>query len=154
MIADLLSEKSVKLNMSAGSKEEAIQELVDLLVSNEASLDGKSLFESARERESRMSTGLGKGVAVFRCRTEDVKQISCSLGIKHGGVEFDAVDGIPVEIFFMIATPKKVDDTYVRILCRLYRILNQETFRSNLLGAQSAEEVLCLVSEEEKEFEG
>ncbi|TET82744.1 PTS sugar transporter subunit IIA [candidate division TA06 bacterium] len=153
MIADLLSENSIKLNMSAGSKEEAIQELVGLLVSNDDSLDGKSLFESARDRENRMSTGLGKGVAVFRCRSEDVKQICCSLGIRHGGVEFDAVDGIPVEIFFMIAAPKKVDDTYVRILCRLYRILNQETFRSHLLGARSAKEVFSLVSEEEKEFE-
>lgn len=153
MITDLLNEKSIKLDMLAGSKEQAIQELVDLLVSNDDSLDGNSLFESAVERENRMSTGLGKGVAVFRCRCEDVKQICCSLGIKHGGVEFDAVDGIPVEILFMIAAPKKVDDTYVQILCRLYRILNQETFRSNLLGARSAKEVFSLVNEEEKEFE-
>jgi len=152
VITDLLCEKSIKLDMLANSKEQAIRELVDSLVSNDDSLNGSSLFESAMERERRMSTGLGKGVAVFRCRSADVKQICCSLGIKRGGVEFDAVDGIPVEIFFMIAAPEKVDDTYVQILCRLYRILNQETFRSNLLGARSAKEIFSLVSEEEKEL--
>ena len=126
MIIDLLHEKSIKLDMLADSKEQAIQELVDLLVSNDDGLNGSSLFESAMERERRMSTGLGKGVAVFRCRSDDVKQICCSFGIKRGGVEFGAVDGIPVEIFFMIAAPEKVNDTYVRILSRLCRILNHE----------------------------
>ncbi|MFQ5905381.1 MAG: PTS sugar transporter subunit IIA [bacterium] len=154
MIADLLSEDSISLSMSATSKEEAIRELAELLVSTDRSLDKESLVKSAMERERRISTGLGKGVAVPRCRIDALKKICCSVGIKRGGIEFDALDGLPVEIFFMVAAPRKTDDTFARILSRLYMVLNRETFRSNLLKARSAREVFSLVSEEEKEFEG
>lgn len=153
MVADLLSEESISLNMSATSKEEAIRELAELLVSTDRTLDKELLVKSVMEREKRMSTGLGKGVAVPRCRIDGLKKIRCSFGIKHGGIQFDALDGLPVEIFFMVAAPRKTNDTYTRILSRLYMVLNQETFRSNLLKAQSARKVFSLVSEEEKEFE-
>jgi PTS system fructose-specific IIC component len=153
MIAELLNEKSISLSMAAVSKEEAIGELVDLLVRTGRNLEKDSLFSSALEREGRLSTSLGKGVAVPRCRADIAKEISCSVGLKHGGIDFDALDGIPVEIFFMIAAPRKSDDTYVQVLSRLYRILNQETFRSNLLKAKTARDVISLVSEEEKELD-
>lgn len=153
MLAELLGARSIKLDMKAESKGEAIGELVDLLSSVESTPEREALIRSAMEREDRMSTGLGKGVAVPRCRTEGIQRILCSLAIKKDGIDFDALDSLPVRIFVMVAAPKKADDTYVKTLSLLYRVLNQETFRANLLKAQSAQEVLTLINEEEKGFE-
>jgi len=153
MLAELLTDKSISLNMKAESKEEAIEELVGLLQLSGSAPDRESLVRSAMDRENRMSTGLGKGVAVPRCRAESVKGIRCSLGIKREGLAFDALDNLPVKIFAMVAAPRKTDEIYVKVLSLLYRVLNQETFRSELLKAGSAAEVITLMTEEEKEFE-
>jgi mannitol/fructose-specific phosphotransferase system IIA component (Ntr-type) len=152
MLAKLLNIDSINLSMKAESKEEAIEELVDLLRLSASSPDRESLTQSAMERENRMSTGLGKGVAVPRCRVEGLKAIRCCLAIKKDGLEFDALDGLPVKIFVMVAAPRTADDTYVKVLSLFYRVLNQETFRSELLKARSGAEVLSLISEEEKGF--
>ena len=153
MLAELLRRESIKLNMKAESKEQAIGELVGLLRIPGSDPDRESLIRSAMDRENHMSTGLGKGVAVPRCRTDALDGILCALAIKREGLEFDALDNLPVKIFIMIAAPRKADDTYVKVLSLLYRVLNQETFRTELLSARSAGEVLTLISEEEKGFE-
>ena len=153
MLAELLTDNSIGLDMKAESKEEAIEELVGLLELGGQTAARESLVRSAMDRENRMSTGLGKGVAVPRCRVEGLKGIRCCLGIKRTGLAFDALDNLPVKIFAMVAAPRKTDEIYVKVLSLLYRVLNQETFRSELLKAGSAAEVLTLITEEEKEFE-
>jgi mannitol/fructose-specific phosphotransferase system IIA component (Ntr-type) len=152
MLAELLNKDSVSLNMKAESKRQAIEELVKLLRLGTSASDREALARSAADRENRLSTALGKGVAVPRCRIDGLEGIRCSLGIKREGLEFDALDNLPVKIFVMVAAPRKTDDTYVKVLSLLYRVLNQETFRSELLKAGSAAEVLSLISEEEKGF--
>jgi PTS system fructose-specific IIC component len=153
LLAELLRSNSIRLNMKAESKEGAINELVRLLEIGGSGQDREALVRSVMDRENRMSTGLGKGVAVPRCRTDSIDRITCSLAIKREGLEFDALDNLPVKIFIMVAAPRKADTEYVKVLSLLYRVLNQETFRTELLNARSAAEVLTLISEEEKGFE-
>ncbi len=153
MIERLLRADAINLEMAASSKEDAIVELVNLAVSTHPKLNRETLVKSATDREKRMSTGVGKGVAVPRCLSKDTKKTLCCLGVKRDGIDFEALDGLPVRIFFMVVAPEKSDENYVRILSRLYRLLNQETLRSGILKAKNPKEALSLITEEEKGFE-
>jgi mannitol/fructose-specific phosphotransferase system IIA component (Ntr-type) len=153
LIEELLGTSTIKLEMAASSKDDAIAELVNLIVSAHPKLDREVLVKSATDREKRMSTGLGKGVAVPRCLSKETRKTVCCVGVKKDGIDFEALDGLPVRIFFMVVAPGKSDESYVRILSRLYRLLNQETLRSGILKARNPKEVLSLITEEEKGFE-
>jgi mannitol/fructose-specific phosphotransferase system IIA component (Ntr-type) len=153
LIEQLLGTDTIKLEMAASSKDDAIAELVNLIVSAHPKLNRKVLVKSATDREKRMSTGLGKGVAVPRCLSKETKKTLCCVGVKKDGIDFEALDGLPVRIFFMVVAPEKSDESYVRILSRLYRLLNQETLRSGILKSRNPKEVLSLITEEERGFE-
>lgn len=150
-IIDLLSPKSISLNLVSNGKDSVIDELVDL-VNKSGNLNDKNLYkQEILKRERQSTTGIGEGIAIPHAKTSAVKNACLAAGISKEGVNYDSLDGAPAHLFFMIAAPEGANNTHLDVLSRLSTILMDESFRKSLINAKSSEEFLSLIDNKENE---
>ncbi|MGL5243990.1 MAG: fructose PTS transporter subunit IIA, partial [Sarcina sp.] len=151
-ISDLLSKKTIKLNLKANDKQQVIDELVDVLY-DANKLNNKEVYKKEiLKRESQSSTGIGEGIAIPHAKTSAVKEASLALGIFKDGVDYDALDGAPVYLAFMIAAPEGANNEHLETLSKLSVLLMNPNFKEGLFEAKTPEDVLNLLDKfEEKE---
>src|SRR3990167_5556849 len=106
-ISEILDKRAVKIGLTSTTKEETLKELVDVLAKVEDIGDPKGIIKALIERESLGSTGIGQGIAIPHGKTDKVTRLVAVLGISKSGVNFDALDGEPVYIFFLLVAPKE-----------------------------------------------
>ncbi len=153
-ICDLLNPQSIRLNVEVSTKEQAINNLVDL-VANSGCLNDPERFRTAVfERESKVSTGLGEGVAIPHAKSAGVSKPGLGAMVVPKGVEFDSLDGKPAKLFFMIASPHQASDAHLDVLARLSTLLISDDFRKSLNEASSVDEFLKIINKaDEAEIE-
>ena len=149
-IEDILAPDCVKLPLAGRTKEEIIAELVELLAKAGLAENTRELLDSALEREGLMSTGIGKGVAIPHGRAKGVKRMAASFGVSRQPVDFGSLDGLPVQIYFFIATPNNIVADHVRALALVSRILNREGIRDQLQQAPDAAAAMAVLSQAER----
>ena len=145
-LRELFTEDAVKLDLEAGTKDEALRELVGLLA-----LDGKSegiLYKTLKRRENLGSTGIGKGIAIPHCRSLVVNRLRLAYGRKPSGLDFNAIDASPVHnLFLIIAPPLEVSNQYLPVLGKIAQFAKDPDVPRQLLELDSVEEFLTLLSE-------
>ena len=152
-IAELLGKDTIKLNLKANSKMEVLDQLVDVLY-DAGRLNDKELYkEEILKRESLSSTGIGEGIGIPHGKTSAVKKASLALGIFKDGIDFDSLDGAPVNIVFMIAAPEGANNEHLETLSRLSVLLMNPEFKEGLLSSKVPEDVFSLLDKFEKEDE-
>lgn len=120
-LGDFLDPSAVRLNLSSGSKDAVLDELVGLLGLDERST--QQLFKLLKRRELLGSTGVGRGIAIPHCRSLAVSRLRLAFGIHQAGLEYEAVDQRPVHIFFLIvAPPTEVSNQYLPVLGRIAQL--------------------------------
>ena len=150
-IAELLGKDTIKLNLKANSKMEVLDQLVDVLY-DAGRLNDKELYkEEILKRESLSSTGIGEGIGIPHGKTSAVKKASLALGIFRDGVDFDSLDGAPVNIVFMIAAPEGANNEHLETLSRLSVLLMNPEFKEGLLSSKVPEDVFSLLDKFEDE---
>lgn len=149
-ITDLLNKESILLNGSPKSKSEAIDMLVDLQVKSGRITDKDIYKKGILAREEISSTAVGEGIAIPHAKSEAVKEPSLSAMTVPGGVDYDAMDGEPSTLLFMIAAPND-GNVHLDVLSRLMTILMDEDFRAKLLAAKNKDEFLKIIDNMEKE---
>lgn len=148
-IGDILSKDCIKIPLEGAGKEAIISELVGLMAKAGIAENAGELSASAMEREGLMSTGIGKGVAIPHGRTRGVKRMAGCFGLARSPVDFGSLDGLPVQIFFFLATPQNIVADHVKALALVSRLLNREEVRARLLAAKTADDVLKVFAEAE-----
>ncbi|MDE5648676.1 MAG: PTS sugar transporter subunit IIA, partial [Oscillospiraceae bacterium] len=149
-ITDLLNKESILLNGSPKSKSEAIDMLIDLQM-NSGKIENKEIYKKGiLAREEISSTAVGEGIAIPHAKSEAVKEPSLSAMTVPGGVDYEAMDGEPSNLLFMIAAPND-GDVHLEVLSRLMTILMDEDFRAKLLSAKTKDEFLKIIDNMEKE---
>jgi mannitol/fructose-specific phosphotransferase system IIA component (Ntr-type) len=145
-LRELFTEEVVKLDLEADTKSDTLKELVGLLA-----LDEKSegiLFKTLKRRENLGSTGIGKGIAIPHCRSLVVNRLRLAYGRKRTGLDFNAIDGAPVQNFFLIiAPPLEVSNRYLPILGKIAQFAKDPEVPKRLLELDSVEDFLELLSE-------
>ena len=144
-VKDLLSATSIDLNGSAGSKREAIEKMVDLMVKRGNISDKETYLKGVLAREEESTTGIGEGIAIPHCKSDAVSAPGLAAMVLPNGVDYDALDGAPVDIIFLIAAPNTEDNVHLDVLSRLSMLLMDETFVANLRKAKTAEEFLSVI---------
>ncbi|MDR3342957.1 MAG: PTS sugar transporter subunit IIA [Treponema sp.] len=129
----------IKVGLEAEDKEEAFEELVDQFCQAEKSTAREEILEALKDRESKMSTGIQKGIAIPHGRTNAVEEVRGVLGISRQGIEYDALDGNPVYLLFMILTPQKDSEKHLRLLKRLMELLDNPQFYTDLVAQKDAQ---------------
>jgi PTS system nitrogen regulatory IIA component len=140
-----LDEKLVHF-FEATSRDEAIEQLVDVL-DQRGKLANKALFKRAvLQREKLVSTGIGISVAIPHAKLEGYSDFFIAIGIQKGksGIDWNALDGLPVRLIFMIGGPENRQPEYLKILSRLTEAIKDEERRKKVLKARTAKEVVDL----------
>jgi PTS system fructose-specific IIC component len=150
-IVDLLQKDGINLNFNPSTKEQCINELVDLM-DKTGNLNNKEEYKKAiLDREALSTTGIGDGIAIPHGKTSAVKKASLAAAISTNGVDYDSLDGAPAKLFFMIAVPDNNDNLHLEVLARLSTILMDENFRTNLINCTDKDEFLRLIDKKEIE---
>jgi PTS system fructose-specific IIC component/PTS system nitrogen regulatory IIA component len=138
--------RCIKVDLEAEDKEEAFEEMVDYFCQVTRNDAREEILKALREREAKMSTGIHKGIAVPHGKTNVVDDVFGFLGISRKGVDYDALDGEPVYLLFMILAPPKDSEKHLRILKRLAELLENPQFYMDLLSQKDprgAHNVIC-----------
>ena len=150
-ITDLLSEKAINLHGKANSKEEAIIQLVDLMVENENINDKEAYKQAVLKREEEGTTGIGEGIAIPHGKTDAVEKPGLAAMIIPDGVDFKSLDGNPAKLLFLIAAPNTKDNVHLDVLSRLSTLLMDTDFRQALYDAKTPKEFLECIDKAESE---
>ncbi|MBP7495866.1 MAG: PTS sugar transporter subunit IIA [Spirochaetales bacterium] len=152
-IVDILDPKCIKLEMESTKKKDAIAELLNLLLNAgkiEAS-QAESLLKELLDREKVSSTGIGFGVAIPHKIVEKFDQTVMAFGRKKGGISFDAIDGKPVSLVFLVLGPGGNNTDHLKLLSKLARILQEPSFREALRNAETPGQILTEILIRENE---
>ena len=150
-IVDLLQKQGINLNFNPSTKEQCINELVDLM-DKTGNLNNKDEYKKAiLAREALSTTGIGEGIAIPHGKTSAVKKASLAAAISKNGVDYDSLDGAPAHLFFMIAVPENSDNLHLEVLARLSTILMDEKFRASLINCSDIDQFLKLIDKKERE---
>lgn len=139
LLSELLTPGHVVVPMTATDKQEAIAELAQRLAERSGG-DYADVHRAVVRREQELSTGIGFGVAIPHGRSPTVTGLSVVAGVAATPVAFDALDGEPVRLFFMIVGPEASAGQHVKILSRIARLVRHDDVRESLLRARTPEE--------------
>ena len=148
-ITDFLNLKGVKLNLESTDKEDVLKEMVDLLAEAKDIGDKKSILKALIERENLGSTGIGQGIAIPHGKTDKVSELIAVLGISAKGVNYEALDGEPVYILFLLVAPKDTAGPHLKALAQISRLLRDSYFCELIRKCKTPKEVFDLISREE-----
>ena len=143
---DVFSPDFIKVDLEAEDKDEAFEELADYFCQSHEMNIREELISALKEREAKMSTGILKGIAIPHGNTNAVSKVAGVMGISRKGVDYDALDGEPVYLLFMLIAPLEDSETHLRILKRMAELLENPQFYVDLQSqhdAQGAYRVVC-----------
>ena len=149
-ITDLLKPQSILLNASPTNKADAIYTLGDLMDKGGNLSDKAEYLEAVFAREESGSTGLGDGIATPHAKSAGVKEAGLAAMVVPNGVDFEALDGQPSRLFFMIAAPEGAADTHVEVLSKLATMVINPDFKNALIQAATVDRFLELITAKEE----
>lgn len=154
-IHSLLDTSSILVNVEVDSKKELINTLVDSLkskVDDDSVLD--SIRESVFEREAIMSTGVGKQLAIPHGKCSSIDENLASFAILDEPIDYEAIDDQPVKMVFLMVGPEDKSVVHIKLLSRISRLMNSESFRKKLLECSTSKEIYDTFQSEEVEYFG
>ncbi|RXI99823.1 PTS fructose transporter subunit IIA [Anaerobacillus alkaliphilus] len=150
-ITDLLTRETIELNLHETQKEAVIDELIRKLDSAGKLVDTKKFKEAILAREAQSTTGIGEGIAIPHAKTSAVRTPAIVFGRSKAGVNYEALDGQPSHLFFMIAASEGANNEHLQTLSRLSTFLMDVNFRTKLEKATTVDEVLEAINQKEAE---
>lgn len=150
-IQDLLRKDVMILDLKATSKEAAIDEMITSLVEHGVVTNFATFKQGIMNREAQTSTGLGDGIAMPHSKNAAVKEATVLFAKSAAGVDYEALDGQPTYLFFMIAAPDGANDTHLAALAELSKYLLKDGFAAQLRQVTSADEVIATFNAAEED---
>ncbi|SFG66980.1 PTS fructose transporter subunit IIABC [Oribacterium sp. WCC10] len=148
-VKDLLSPSSIELHGKVSNKTETIEKMVDLMEKRGNLTDKEAYKKGVFAREEESTTGVGEGIAIPHCKSDTVKAPGLAAMVIPDGVDYDALDGEPVNLVFLIAAPHTKDNVHLDVLSRLSTLLMDEDFVNGLRAAKTPEEFLSVIEKAE-----
>lgn len=150
-ITDLLDKRSISLTGTPSSKQEALDQMVDLMIKSEKINDREAYRQEVYRREEESTTGIGEGIAIPHGKGPFVDRPGLAAMVVKDGVDFDSLDGEPVHLIFLIAAPNTKDNVHLDVLSKLSMLLMDEGFADSLKHASTVEEFLQIVDKADDE---
>ncbi len=142
LLSELLSAGRVKIPLGSRTKADVLRELVELVGTGRATFDVESVLSAVNARESEMTTGMGDGLAIPHGRTPLVDELLVAAGVAPQPIDYEALDGKPVNLFFLLVAPESESAAHVKALARIARVLRRDELRAALIAALSPDAFL------------
>lgn len=150
-ITDLLDRRSISLDAAPGSKKEALDQIVALMVKSEKINDEEAYRKQVYAREEEGTTGIGEGIAIPHGKCDAVNKPGLAAMVVKNGVDFDSLDGEPVTLMFLIAAPNTEDNVHLDVLSKLSVLMMDDEFSDSLRNAKSVDEFLKIIDNADDE---
>lgn len=150
-ITELLDKRSISLTAAPASKSEALDMAVDLMAAGGKIWEKEAYRKEVYLREEESTTGVGGGIAIPHGKCDAVAKPGLAAMVIKDGVDFDSLDGEPVNLIFLIAAPNTKDNIHLDVLSKLSILLMDEQFSENLKKASTPEEFLQIIDEADEE---
>ena len=150
-ITDLLDRRSVSLTAAPKTKSETLDMAIDLMVKSDKISDREAYRKQVYLREEESTTGIGDGIAIPHGKCDAVKKPGLAAMVIKNGVEFEALDGEPVTLLFLIAAPNTEDNIHLDVLSKLSVMLMDEEFTESLRNASSVDEFMDIIDRADSE---
>jgi PTS system nitrogen regulatory IIA component len=148
-LTDVLLPETIVLNLAAREKVSAIQELA----TSAAKVSGVRLDDMIRvilEREKLGSTGIGKGVAIPHGKLKSIRNPILGFGLSQEGVDFDALDGLPVYLFFLLITPENEPGVHIKLLSQIAKLMKNDMIKDRLRQSNQPQQIIDILRSEEE----
>lgn len=142
----LVTSKCISTDLKGTTKEEIIEEMVDLVVKSGAVTDREEVLRDVFAREQTMSTGMQHGIAIPHGKTDGVSRMCTAIGIKKGGIDFNSLDKLPARIFIMVVSPRKASGPHIQFLASITNILKNPGTIEKMLEAKKPSEIQTIVN--------
>jgi len=150
-ITELLRNEFVLEQLEAKSKKEALAELAGLLAKGKSNCDFGAMLRVLLEREKLGSTGIGGGVAIPHGKLAGLDEILVAFGRSREGISFEALDGKPVHLIFLLMAPENSAGQHLRVLAKISRMLKDGGFRKKLLETRMHADLVRIIAEKDDE---
>jgi mannitol/fructose-specific phosphotransferase system IIA component (Ntr-type) len=151
-LTEILKPQNIKIPLQAKTKTEAIGELVQLLAANKEVGDAKKVLDSVLDREATRTTGIGNGLAIPHGKCNGTDHLVMAIGKPATPIDFQAIDGRPVTIIWLLNSPPDKTGPHIHALARISRLMTIEKFRHSLNNAKSADEMFEIIRRQEDEL--
>lgn len=141
ILSEVFSPRSINVDLKSEDKDELFEELIESIIAIDPDVDRKSARAALDERECKMSTGVIHDIAVPHGKCASVHGVKGAIGISRGGIEYDALDKMPVHLVFMLLSSPDESEFHLQILKRLATVLEQPDFKETLLSQTSSADV-------------
>jgi len=148
-LTEILKPQNILTPMSATTKNQAIGELVALLAKNGEIQDANSVLNAVLEREMTRTTGIGNGLAIPHGKCSGTSQLVMAIGKLATPIDFQAIDGRPVTLIWLLASPPDKTGPHIHALARISRLMTSDKFRQALTQAKSAQEIYDVIVQQE-----
>jgi fructose-specific phosphotransferase system IIA component len=148
-LTDILKPQNILVPLAAKTKNEAIGELVSLLARNGDIQDAKAVLDAVLERETTRTTGIGNGLAIPHGKCNGTNQLVMAIGKLETPIDFQAIDGRPVSIVWLLTSPPDKTGPHIHALARISRLMTIDKFRQALNQAKSAQEIFDVIVQQE-----
>ena len=148
-LTDVLSEATIKVPLEGADKESIVRELIDVVSFGKSQAVKDAVYQSVLEREELMSTGIGEGIALPHGSAPEGMAFVAVLGIPSAPVDFEAIDGRPVRLIFLLLSDEANNMVKMKALARISRLLHCAEFRAALAEARSPSDAMQVIADEE-----
>jgi fructose-specific phosphotransferase system IIA component len=148
-LIEILKPANIKIPLESKTKAEAIGELVQVLAASGDVTDQKKVLDAVLEREATRTTGIGNGLAIPHGKCQGTKDLVMAIGRAGTPIDFQAIDGRPVSIIWMLASPPDKTGPHIHALARISRLMTIDKFRAALLQAKTPQEAYDIIIAQE-----
>lgn len=148
-ITDYLTSEFVSASVKGRNKNDVIEEMLTLISTSKKILDFEKVRRAVFDREQVMSTGVGNGFAIPHGKSDAVTDIVAGFGVTERPIDYDALDDKPVRLVFILIGKENMVGSHIKLLSRVSRLMNSETFRNNLLTLKTPDEIIEAFRKEE-----
>jgi len=143
----VLTAETINLHLKGSTKDEIINELLDILVAAGKITDRKSAFSAVMDREQKMSTGMKHGIAIPHGKSNTIQDLVACVGISDKAVDFDSLDHEPCRIFIMTLSPVEKTGPHLQFLAEISLLFKSAEKRQEILTAKNPEELIKILAE-------
>ncbi|MFO7930268.1 MAG: PTS sugar transporter subunit IIA [Desulfosalsimonas sp.] len=150
-ILDYISSETTLTELASTDKKGVIDELAEP-VAGQTGINHREIVRVLIERERLGSTGIGDGIAIPHGKIVSLDSLVLGFGLSRKGVNFEAIDGKPTHIFFLLLSPDNSTGIHLRILARISKLLRDESFKQQLMRSKTPDDVIETIREVDEDF--
>jgi len=148
-IADIFRKEHIVEGLKSKTKGDVLAELSGVFLHGDVTLSPEVVVNTLLDREKLGSTGIGDGIAIPHGKLAGLDHLMVSFGRSIEGVEFDAMDGKPAHLFFLLLAPENTTGQHLKALAKISKMLKDNAFRKKLMEAKSKDELYVIIADKD-----